>query len=289
MSAQTPHEPPAFRFAYSANAYRRFSLPDAIDRIAAVGYAGIEIMADKPHLWPLEASDQEIDTARARIEAAGLTLSNINAFMMTAVHPDDFWHPSWIEPDPAFRRVRIEHTTAALRMAARLGAPCITTEPGGPLPEGMSRRHAMDLFVSGLVEAYAVAEEVGVMLLVEPEPDLLIETADQFLELADRIDSPMFGLNFDIGHFYCVGEPLELTVRRLRHLTRHYHAEDIASTRIHHHLIPGKGAIDFPAVLSAIQQTGYTGWITVELYPYLSDPDAAGREALAHLRRAAGR
>ena len=44
-------------------------------------------------------------------------------------------------------------------------------------------------------------------------------------------------------------------------------------------LIPGQGAIDFPVVMSAIQDTGYDGFIAVELYPYVADPDAAGLEA----------
>ena len=61
--------------------------------------------------------------------------------------------------------------------------------------------------------------------------------------------------------------------------TRHYHLEDIAATRVHQHLVPGCGAIDFTATLAAIRDTGYDGWLTVELYPYLDDPDAAAREA----------
>ena len=54
--------------------------------------------------------------------------------------------------------------------------------------------------------------------------------------------------------------------------TRHYHLEDIAATRVHRHLIPGRGAIDFEATLRAIAATGYDGWLTVELYPYIDDP-----------------
>ena len=50
------------------------------------------------------------------------------------------------------------------------------------------------------------AEKEGVLLLIEPEPGLLIETADQFLELMQHVDSPAIGLNFDIGHFFCVGD-----------------------------------------------------------------------------------
>jgi len=273
------------RFAYSSNAYRRFTIEEAISHVASLGYRGIEIMADEPHAWPADTSTERIEEIRRTIEDAGLVVSNVNAFMMNAVQ--DFWHPSWIEPDAAFRRLRVEHTNAALCLARKLGATCITTEPGGPLNAGMSREWAMDRFVEGLTESLRCAEEQGVMLLVEPEPELLIENADEFLSLAERITSPMFGLNFDIGHFYCVGDDLPRTVQRLKHLTKHFHIEDIAGSRVHEHLVPGHGAIDFPAVLRAIKDTGYDGWITVELYPYLADPDGAGREALQFLTEAA--
>jgi len=271
------------KLAYSSNAYRCHSLAEAIARIARVGYAGMELMADQPHAWPATMDDAQIHAIRQALGRHGLILSNINAFMMSAVR--DFWHPSWIEPEADFRRLRLQHTVSALRMAKKLGARSITTEPGGPLPRGVSRQEAMGIFVEGLRAALAVAENLGVMLLVEPEPGLLIANADQFLRIAALIDSPMFGLNFDIGHFFCVGDPLPETIQRMKHLTRHYHIEDIAATRVHEHLIPGRGAIDFANVFKAIRRTGYDDWITVELYPYLDDPDSAGREALGFLNR----
>jgi len=265
------------KLAYSSNAYMKHTVLDAIDRIASLGYAGIELMADVPHLWPESVTSDLIDDVKRRLDQRGIAISNVNAFMMNAVQ--DFWHPSWIEPDAAFRRLRVAHTIAALRLAARLGAPSVTTEPGGPLPDGMSREAAVDMFVAGLNESLKIAEEVGVALLVEPEPTLLIERSDEFLELAERIDSPMFGLNFDVGHAFCVADPLPESIAKMAALTRHYHVEDIAADRVHQHLIPGQGAIDFPSVMSAIRDTGYDGFITVELYPYVADPDAAGREA----------
>ena len=48
---------------------------------------------------------------------------------------------------------------------------------------------------------------------------------------------------------------------------------------MHHHLIPGEGVIDFKATLKALDDIGYQGWITVELYPYVDDPDVAARMA----------
>jgi sugar phosphate isomerase/epimerase len=112
---------------------------------------------------------------------------------------------------------------------------------------------------------------------------LLIETFEQYLEFVGRIDSPWIGLNFDIGHAYCMGEDIPAQVRRMAPYTRHYHVEDIAASRVHHHLVPGTGAIEFAPIVQAIRETGYDGWLTVELYPFVDDPDAAGREALAVL------
>jgi sugar phosphate isomerase/epimerase len=121
-------------------------------------------------------------------------------------------------------------------------------------------------------------------LLIEPEPGLLVENADQFEELMSYLDSPAVGLNFDIGHFYCVGDDPAGSVPRLAKYIRHFHLEDIAATRVHHHLIPGDGAIDLAGTLKAIDAMGYDGWVTIELYPYIDNPDHAAATALARVQ-----
>jgi sugar phosphate isomerase/epimerase len=55
--------------------------------------------------------------------------------------------------------------------------------------------------------------------------------------------------------------------------------EDIAATRVHAHLVPGDGVIDFVGTIAALRQIRYAGWVTIELYPYVADPDAAARTA----------
>jgi sugar phosphate isomerase/epimerase len=202
--------------------------------------------------------------------------------MMHAVNDprQRYWHPSWIEPDRHYRQIRIDHTTRTLTLAKELGAACITTEPGGPVEPGGSWKAALKLFVEMLKPVIAHAEKEGVLLLIEPEPGLLIETVDQFLDLMQHIDSPAVGMNFDIGHAYCVKDDPATSIPRCAKYIRHFHLEDIAATRVHHHLIPGEGVIDFAATLRAIRQIGYAGWVTIELYPYIDDPDQAARTAL---------
>lgn len=275
------------RLAYSSNAYMRYSIEETIDRIARLGYEGLEVLADVPHAWPVGLLEERKRSICCRLQERGLRVANVNGFMMNAVADvrQPYWHPSWIEPDPHYRAVRREHTKRALRLAAELGAPSVQTEPGGPLASNQSWKAAADLFYEEIMPCVEVAEEVGVLLLIEPEPGLMIETFEQYLEFAGRIDSPYVGLNFDIGHAFCVGQEPEVWVPRMAMHTRHYHLEDIAATRRHEHLIPGRGAIDLAAVLQAIRATEYKGWVTVELYPYIEDPDRAGLEAKQYLGR----
>lgn len=269
------------RLAFSTNAYMRFPFEEAAQRIAALGYDGLELMADVPHAWPAGLLEGPKRAIRAAMERHHLAFSNVNAFMMNAIadHRQPYWYPSFIEPDEGYRRVRIDHTRRALSLCAELGAPHITTEPGGPLAPGQSRQEAIDLFVEVLKPLAEHAHDLGVLLLIEPEPGLLIETTDQYLEVAEKVDAPSVGLNFDVGHAFCMGEDLPGQIAKLAPHTRHYHFEDIADTRVHHHLVPGTGAINFTEVVAAIRRTGYAGWLTVELYPFVDDPDAAAQRA----------
>ncbi len=281
------------RLAFSSNAYMHFSIEDTIEKIADLGYRGIEVLADVPHAWPAGLLPQRKESIRDHLEKFGLEISNVNAFMMNAIADprQPYWHPGWTDPDPHYRAIRREHTKRALQLAKELGAPNITTEPGGELAAGQTWQQAADIFYEELMPCVELAEQLQVDLLIEPEPGLLIETFEQYLEFVQRIDSPAVGLNFDIGHAYCVGEDPHEWVETMASHTRHYHLEDIAATRVHQHLIPGTGAIDFPATLKAIARTGYDRWLTVELYPYIDSPDQAAREAreyLLHVAEACG-
>ncbi len=277
------------KFAFSSNAFTRHSLADTIGTLAKIGYEGIEIQADVPHAYPLQFSERDIEETKTLLRENGLAISNINAFMH---HADgDTYHPSWIEPDPAERTRRIEYTLACIDLAHKLGAPHISTEPGGPL-EGISREQGLAWFLAGLRAVESRAREKGIRVLIEPEPGLLVENSSEFTEIYRELDPLVFGLNFDIGHFYCVGEDPIGLVPEMRESARHFHLEDIAPSRKHHHLMLGEGAIDIPGVLGAIEATGYSGFVTVELYTYVEMAEKAAGDAFKYLqnwKRACGR
>jgi len=266
------------KLAFSTNAFKRHSLEDTVREISKIGYRGAEIMCDVPHAYPPDFGDGEIRSLRDTLASCNVEISNLNAFTLYAI--GDVYRPSWIEDDAGARNVRVQHTIDCTRLAKKLGAKHLSTEPGGPASADPRK---LELFSAGLAKAAKAAEEQDVRILVEPEPGLLIENSRQFKQFMQNIGSDHIGLNFDIGHFYCVSEDPAKLVHDLAGYIAHFHLADIASDRVHNHLIPGRGSIDFRPVFDAMDDIGYGGFVTVELYPYQDTPVEAAQEAYDYL------
>jgi sugar phosphate isomerase/epimerase len=270
------------KIAFSSNAFRKYSLIETIDILADAGYKGIEIMCDVPHAYPPDLNKESISGIMKHLKERDMTISNLNAFMMMAI--GDFHHPSWIEKDKAQRELRINHTIDCVRLAEELGVDTISTEPGGPVGGmGMDRTEAMKLFIDGINRVVEVAKPAGIKVLVEPEPDLLIQTSVEFKEFIQQVDTENIALNCDLGHHFCVGEDPCQVLDEFKNLIGHIHIEDIAASREHVHVALGKGAMDFNAIFRTLKDNDYQGWITVELYPYEDNPGKTAVDALRYL------
>ena len=268
------------RFGYSTNAFVRFPLIESVEKIARLGFRGVEIMCDKPHLYPPEFGEEDMTLLKKVILERRLKVTNLNSFTLFAV--GDTYLPSWIEPEKERRDIRVRHTLECLKVADHLGCGNISVPPGGPMNE-LSREQAVSLFHRGLEQVMPLAEEIGVRVLVEPEPHLLIENTPQFKSFMKDVASAYVGLNFDMGHFFCVGEEPTEAFEELCQWVGHVHLEDIAPSRVHNHLIAGQGALPFPAIFRTMARLGYEGDISLELYPYVDMPEEAGRTSLEYL------
>jgi sugar phosphate isomerase/epimerase len=268
-------------FGYSTNAFVKFSLDESLKKIAELGFRGVEIMGDRPHLYPPDFEAADLARIKNILKKHDLKVTNLNSFTLFAV--GDTYLPSWIEPEKERRDIRIKHTLDCLKAAKELECGNISIPPGGPL-NSLSRKDAIALFHRGLEQVIPLAEELNVKILVEPEPDLLMENTIEFKPFIREVQSHMVGLNFDIGHFFCAGEDPAEAFRELFEYVGHVHLEDIAESRIHNHLIAGHGVIRFPDIFKAMTELQYQGDISLELYPYTDTPEPAGRESLEYLR-----
>jgi sugar phosphate isomerase/epimerase len=273
------------RLSFSSNAFKKFSLDTAIKEIAKIGYKGVEILCDIPHAYPPDFSKDQTKKIRNLISELNIGISNLNAFTLFAI--GDVYHPSWIENDIKVREMRVKHTIDCIYLAKKLGAKNLSTEPGGPINTKKNKVESnilLKIFADQLKKIKYIAEENEVKILVEPEPSLLIENSQQFLQLMKLVCSDYIKLNFDIGHFYCVKEDPSTTILKLIDYIEHFHLSDIANNRVHYHLIPGIGSINFEQVFDTIKKIGYKGFVTVELYPYQNNPIYVAKEAYNYLK-----
>ena len=248
----------AFEGAYDAN----------VERIAALGYDGVELAVRDPGA---------VDT-EALLGPVGR-----HALEVPAVGTGQAWGDeglSFTDPSPRVRLAAIERINAHIPFAARTGAAIIIgLIRGVPGPDAEPDR-AMAWLVEALESCCAAAAAHGVRLALEPinrYETPLVNTVDQGLELIDRVGAGNLGLLLDTFHMNIEEPSIEASIRRAGDRIFHFHAAD--SNRWH----PGAGHLDFHGALNALNEAGYGGFVSFEMLP---EPDAetAAREAMAHLK-----
>ena len=257
--------------AFSSNAFKKNTLAEAIDALADIGYAGVELMADLHHAWPPDFTKQQRAETKKQLKRRNLWVSNVNAF--TCFVHGDTYHPTFLTDDPDKLKIRVDHTKASIELAAEFGAATVSVQPGGPvIGTGLSYEEAGRRFAEALHDCLPVARRHGVTIAVEPEPGLLIQTAAEYADWKAMYfdDEPRIKMNCDIGHLFCVGDDPAAVIRNMSREIAHVHLEDIGANHVHQHLTPGQGVIDFPGVFAALDAARYEGWITVELYPFVT-------------------
>ena len=270
--------------AFSTNAYTRHSLPEAVERISEHGYAGVEILDDTPHAYFPSFDETDARSLRETLDETGLAVSNVNANTAMGYYddapPSAFFEPSLINADDELRGWRVEYTKRAIDLAADVDAPAVCVATGRPLP-GNPPETAREYLDESLGEVLDYAESKDVDVGIEFEPELLVECTDEVLELIDRLDRNSLGINLDVGHAAVYGEDLEETIHRSAGHITGIHLEDIVGGRRgkHYHRIPGEGDLDFGAIFDALDDIGYDGYATLELYTYPDEPDRAARES----------
>jgi fructoselysine 3-epimerase len=273
--------------SFSTNAFVRFPLCGAVEIIAALGYEGVEILADSPHLFVQDASAADIEDLRRVLARTGLKVASLNANTATGYYGRAFWEPlfepSIANPDDVARRWRIDYSKKCIDLAQHLGAPCVSLT-AGRLASTISPGQSMELLLMALRELVEYAGNRNIRIGLEYEPGLLIENGREMHWLLRQIESPFLGVNLDLGHSHVQGENPAEIIALFGERIVHVHLEDIDG-RKHFHLIPGLGQVDFATIFRLLEVHGYDGFITVELYTYPHAPEEAARHALSYLNR----
>lgn len=252
------------KFGYSTSVYRFRPLSEAMEGIARAGFCAVELITDRPHAFPEDLTAAQITSLNECLQERKLKVCNLHGAAVTALGEGP--GPSWLEEDWQDREKRIRYTLDCMRLAAAMGVPHVSTGGGGPIPETMNRMNALRLMVANLQRIMPLCKKLGVKLLIQPQPRDLIETSEHALELLKELElNECLRINFDVGHLFCVGEDPCEAWGKLKAYVAHVHLEDIPANRDHRHVQLGEGIVDIVGFLKCVEESGYTGCVTIKL------------------------
>jgi protein FrlC len=259
---------PAPRYGFRTAGYRNRSLQEAFESLAGVGYRGVEICLEHPEARPETMTVASAETLAGLARDAGLEVASVS------YHAD-------AEPEEP----RSENQLRAVGLTRPLGAEVLIlnarkARPGGEQAQWDGLRRTLE----GLLPR---AEAEGVTLALEPEPGHFLNSSADMGRLLAEVSHPNLGVNLDVGHAFVTDEDVTESIRSLGSSIVHTHLEGMPAG-VHRHLIPGEGDLDLVAVHRALQEIGYRGYYTVDLFDIADDPEGAARRSLEALRRLLG-
>ena len=268
-----------------------------LDEIAQTGYVGTEL-GD----WGFMPTQP--DRLREELERRGLAMAG--AFVTTRL------------ADPRSHGPSLQRAVAVARLLGAVGDGTprfvvMSDEPtadpqragaAGRVDPSLSLSDAQwDIAAEGIERiARAVRDEAGIRTVFHHHCAAFVETPQEIESLLQRTDPALVGLCLDSGHAtYGGGSPEEL-LDRYRDRVWHVHFKDcepeVAArarvegwdylTALRQGLFCelGRGSVDFPAMLRALERYGYDGWLVVEqdVLPAMGAPRDSARRNRLYLR-----
>ncbi len=182
--------------------------------------------------------------------------------------------------DPQFRDTLIQSYSEMIPKVAEAGYTNLICFSGNS--RGIARDAGLKNCVDGLKQVLPLAEKHGVVLQMEllnskvNHADYMCDHAEWGVELCQQLGSNNFKLLYDIYHMQIMEGDIIRTIKEFHPYFGHYHTGGN----------PGRHEIDetqelfYPAIMRAILETGYTGYVAQEFIPSWEDKIAALKQGV---------
>ncbi|MEQ1842330.1 MAG: TIM barrel protein [Verrucomicrobiales bacterium] len=187
-------------------------------------------------------------------------------------------------PD-AFNRVEHHDTLVAIyepliKASAEAGFTNVICFSGNR--GGLDDEQGMENCAIGIKRLLPACEKHGVTLTMEllnskvNHKDYMCDLSNWGVALCEKVGSERFKLLYDIYHMQIMEGDIIATIQAKHQYFSHYHTGGV----------PGRAEIDetqelyYPAIMKAIVETGYTGWVAQEFIPQREDKIASLKQAV---------
>lgn len=187
--------------------------------------------------------------------------------------------------DPANHPECLEKLTAAIDASADFGCPNVITFSG--MRNGLSDEEGIANTVAGVKKMIGLAEQKKVNICLEPlntrvdvemkgHPGYQCDTVEWAVKVCDQVGSPRMKILFDIYHVQIMQGDVITRLRQYKDYIAHYHTAGNPGRRE----LDDEQEINYPGIVRAIAETGYTGFVGQEFIPTWDDKLAALRHAV---------
>ena len=127
----------------------------------------------------------------------------------------------------------------------------------------VSHREAYERSQANIRKLIPDAHEAGVVLAIEEVWNKFLLSAPEMAQYIDDFQTPTVAAYFDVGNVVEYGFPQEW-IRVLGKRIAKVHIKEYAKPKRFDYAL-GEGEIDWPEVVAALREVGYSGWITAEV------------------------
>jgi L-ribulose-5-phosphate 3-epimerase len=224
-----------------------------LEKLKAVQAAGFDGAEMASHM------DQE-EVLRARDET-GLAIPSVCC--------GQHWAKPLSHPDPKVREAGLEGLKQSLRDAKCYGASSVLLVPG-VVNQEVSYADAYTRSQAEIRKAIPLAQELGVKIAIENVWNHFLLSPLEAARYVDEFNSPAVGWHFDAGNILTYGWP-EQWIRILGKRIQKLHIKEFSrKKRDKEGLWKGfdvkllEGDNNWPAIMKAVDDIGYTGWAITE-------------------------
>ena len=252
---------PAARFKHSVCRwpYRQMSVEEVSRMARELGLDSVELL--EPDEWAI-ARNHDLRCAVGYATVPDPRTRLTKGFNRTENH-------AWLIP--AYERT--------IPLAAAAGVPNLICFSGNR--DGQDDEEGLEVCARGIKALLPAAERHGVTICMEllnskvDHADYQCDRTPWGVALVKRIGSERFKLLYDIYHMQIMEGDVIRTIRDSHQYIAHFHTAGVPGR----HEIDASQELNYPAIMRAIAETGFTGYVAQEFIP-TRDPRTSLAEAV---------
>ncbi len=270
----------------------QMSLGECLELAKDAGFDGIELNYDLENDLSPKSSTAQYRAIRKQADSIGIAISGLCSFL--------FWPYPMTSNDPEKRARSLELAGKMVEAAHDLGTENLLVVPGAvhipwrtdyePVANDVCDRRAREAIGRLLPKA----EKLGVNLNIENIFfNGYLMSPGEMIDFVDSFKSPRLHVHFDTGNIMLFQFP-EHWITILGPRIQNVHFKEFSKKGTDYSLESFRplldGTTNWPAVIAALNDTGYRGYLTFEYFhPWLHHPEALIYQTSDSLDRMLGR